>query len=82
MINALFWNVRGISKASHFRRLKNLVVSHKLQLLVVCETHVHVSRAEEYRIRLGFDCMKLHSAGLLWVFYQVPINCSVMGEGD
>ena len=82
MNNALFWNARGISKASHFRRLKNLVTSYKLQLLVICETHVHVSRAEEYRIRLGFDCMRFHSTGLLWVFYQAPFTCSVTGEGD
>ncbi|XP_027182184.1 uncharacterized protein LOC113780598 [Coffea eugenioides] len=64
------------------RRLKNIVVSNKLQLLVVCETHVHVSRAEEYRIRLGFDCVRTHSSGLSWVFYNFPIVCSVATEGD
>lgn len=68
-------------KASHFRRLRKLVVSHNIQLLVVCETHVRMSLAEDFRVRLKFDYVISHSAGLLWVIYKSPFCCSFMGDG-
>ena len=65
MINTLFWNIRDISKASHFMRLRKLVVHNKIQILVVCETHIHMSLAEEFWVRLNFDHVISHSDDLL-----------------
>nr|XP_027082134.1 uncharacterized protein LOC113704429 [Coffea arabica] len=45
-------------------------------------SHVNVSRAEEFRIRLGFDCVRTHSSGLLWVFFNLPFVGFVTTEGD
>ena len=70
-----------MAKASRFRRLRKLVVFHNIQLLVVCETYVRMSLAEEFRARLKFDFVVSHSEGLLWVFYNAPFSCSIVGEG-
>ncbi|XP_027151985.1 uncharacterized protein LOC113752040 [Coffea eugenioides] len=40
-----------------------------------------MSLAEDFQVRLKFDYVLSHSAGLLWVFYNSPFSCSTMGEG-
>ncbi|XP_027158272.1 uncharacterized protein LOC113759893 [Coffea eugenioides] len=70
-----------MAKASHFWRLRKLVVYLKIQMLVVFEMHIHMSLAEEFRVRLNFDFVISHSNGLLWVFYNNPVVCSIVGEG-
>ena len=49
MINSLIWNIRGLSKPSHFRRLRKIILQNHIQLLVVCETRANIMLAEVFR---------------------------------
>ena len=55
MINTLMWNIRGVSKASNLRRLKNIIRTHGVQFVALSEPKLDVSRVESIRMRLSFD---------------------------
>ena len=80
MINDMFWNVRGVSKAPTVRRLKKLIQIHKIQFLAICEPCLEVGRAERYRCRLKFHSLLHNSMGTIWFFIQENFSGSIIGE--
>lgn len=82
MTKSLFWNIRGLSKPSNFRRVKNLMRSHKIQIFVLCETKVDVGQLEVFRVKLRFDEALSNEVGSGWMFYNNPFQCSLIGEGS
>ena len=82
MINSLFWNIRGLSKPSHFRRLRKIILQYHIQFLIVCKTRVNISLAENFRQKLHFDSVVCNSSGSLWLFYNGPVSLVRVGEGE
>ena len=50
MVNALFRNIRGVSKAPNLRRLRRLIRMHGVQFLAICEPKLDVSKVETIRL--------------------------------
>ncbi|XP_027158394.1 uncharacterized protein LOC113760014 [Coffea eugenioides] len=82
MINALFWNIRGLSKPSYFRRLKMLDRQYHIQFFVLCETRANPMLAKDFRQKLRFDHVVYNSSSSLWLFYNDPFNLVLVGEGE
>ncbi|XP_071933698.1 uncharacterized protein [Coffea arabica] len=75
MIKGMFWNVRGISKALTFRRLKKLIQMYSIQFLAICESRLQVGRAERYRCKLNFHGLLHNSVGsVLENYFDVIIG--------
>nr|XP_027101582.1 uncharacterized protein LOC113722473 [Coffea arabica] len=68
MINALFWNIRGVSKAPNLRRLKKLIRLYSVQLVAICEPKLDVVSIESMRVRLSFDVVVVNLSEDIWVF--------------
>ena len=82
MISALFWNIRGISKSPHLRRLKKLILVHKLSVVGICEPKLLTKDMESIRVRLNFDHVISNPSGDLLVFFRFPFTSMVVGESD
>ena len=82
MINACFWNIRGISKPPNLRRFKKLVCMHKLAVVGICESKLSFVEVESIRIRLYFDSVVCNSSGEVWIFFRAPFARRVIGESD
>lgn len=80
MINFLFWNIRGVSRAPNFRRLKYLVHHHSIQLVAICEPKIQAAKIHSIRMRLNMDHAVFNIEGDIWVFYNSSISCSLVGE--
>ena len=57
MINAIFWNIIGVSKTANLRRLKKLIRLHNVQLVAICEPKLDVVNIESISLRLSFDAV-------------------------
>ena len=82
MINALFWNIREVSKAPNLRRLIQLIRMHDVQFLCICEPKLNVAKIESIHLRLSFDFVMVNTSVDLWVFYKSPFVCSQVGSFD
>ena len=82
MINGIFWNIRGVAKAPNLRRLIKLVRIHQVYFVVICEPKLDVSKIESIRLRLLFDFVFVNCSSDIWVFYNSPFVCSIVGSSD
>lgn len=74
MISHLFWNIRGVANKASLRRLKFLVRSHNVTLLVLLEPLVHSNKLEEFRIKLGYDFAFSSATGRIWIFGKAMLT--------
>ena len=82
MINALFWNIRGIAKTPNLRQLKKLIRLNNVQLVAICEPKLNVENIESIRLRLSFDAVVVNLSADIWVFYNLPFICDIAGNSD
>ena len=82
MINFLFWNIRSISRAPNFRRLKSLIAESSLQLVAICEPKVPVGDIQGIRLKLRMDRCVSNNEGSIWVFYQNSLVCDHVGKSS
>ena len=82
MINGIFWNIRGIAKAPNLRRLIKLVRIYHVHFVVICEPKLDVSKIVSIQLRLLFDYMFVNCSSDIWVFYNNPFVCSIVGSSD
>lgn len=82
MINGLFWNIRGIAKPPNLRRLKRLIRLHDFKFVAICEPKMDVSQIDSIKIRLPFDSVVVNSSTDIWVFYNTPLVCAVLGNSS
>ena len=76
------WNIRGLSKAPTLRRLKNNIRMHGVQFVALSEPKLDVSRVESIRMRLSFDYAIINVSEDLWIFYNCPFVCSIVGNSN
>lgn len=53
---------------------------HNLQLIAICEPKISSSYLNDFRLRLNMDAAVANLSGSIWVFYQHPWVCSILGE--
>ena len=82
MINALFWNIKGVSKTPNLRRLIRLIHMHNVQFLSICEPKLDVSKLETICLRLLFDSVMVNMSTDICVFYKSPFVCLLVGSSD
>ena len=82
MIKFMFWNIRGVSRAPNFRRLRYLVKHHSIQLVAICEPKIQVAEIHSIRMRLNMDHSVFSSTGDIWIFYKASIFCRIVGESN
>ena len=80
MINALMWNIRGVSRSPNLRRLIRLVRTHGISVVAIFEPKTNVSRIEDIRRWLAFDSIVVNQSGELWIFFNAPFGVSIMGD--
>ena len=68
MINSNIWNIRGICKASAFRRLRKLIQIHRLSLVCILEPFLGADRLDPTRVRLGMEKAFSSMSGKIWMF--------------
>lgn len=68
MINALVWNVRGISSKVIQRRIKRLKLLHKIKILVILGLMIDNSKAEFFRRKFGYKKVIFNSSNKIWLF--------------
>lgn len=81
-MSLLFWNARGLGSPQAFRRLYNLVQSHKPQMVFLTETKMCGSRMNSIKIQLGFqNCFSVDCCGRsggLSLFWSAEIGFSLL----
>ena len=82
MIKFMFWNIRGVSRAPNFRRLRYLVKHHSIQLVAICEPKIQVAEIHSIRMRLNMDHAIFSSTGDIWIFFKASISCRKVGESN
>ena len=82
MINALMRNIKGVSKAPNLRRLKHMIRMHGIQFVTISEPKLSASRVEYIRLKLSFDFALLNVSTNLWIFYNAPFSCLVVGSSN
>ena len=80
--SAFFWNIRGISRSPNLRKLKKLILLHKLSVIGICEPKLSTRDMESIRVRLNFDHVISNPSGDLWIFFRFPFTSMVVGESD
>ena len=63
MINGIFWNIKGVTKAPNLRRLIKLVKVHRAKFVVICEPKLDMSKIEFIQLRLQFDFVIVNHSG-------------------
>ena len=71
-----------MSKAPNLRRLKNIIRLHDVQFVAISEPKLDVSRVEYIRMRLSFDYAIVNVSEDLWIFYNSPFTCSMVGTSN
>ncbi|XP_071906125.1 uncharacterized protein [Coffea arabica] len=76
------WNIRGISRRPNLRRLIRLVKSHDITFVAISEPKLSFSRIDYIRMRLAFDSAVGNQTGDLWIFFNTPFGCSIVGNSN
>lgn len=59
-MSIISWNCRDLSNLRVVHILKDLIRTHKVDVVFLYETLVHANKIEEVRRRIGFDyCLRL-----------------------
>ncbi|XP_027151938.1 uncharacterized protein LOC113751992 [Coffea eugenioides] len=67
------------------RQLRSATSSHnsfQAKFVAICEPKLDVSRIESIRLRLHFDFVLVNCSGDIWVFYNSPFVCSMVGNSS
>ncbi|XP_075076585.1 uncharacterized protein LOC142163222 [Nicotiana tabacum] len=82
MINAIFWNIRGMRSQKADHRLKNLVKKNKVQFAAIFEPFVHKQKIEVYKRFLEFKHCMSNDIGQMWCFLSEYVNATVISMDD
>ena len=80
MINAFFWNIRGVARAPNLRRFRKLVRLHDVKFLAISKPKQPICNVDHIRMRLLFDSVLVNPSKNLWVFFSSPFICSIVSS--
>lgn len=78
--NVLIWNIRGISNS--LKRLRNLIHTHHISILLILEPIVEKSQVQEYGKKLGFDNCYANTNGKIWGLWKEEIEGHVTEDKE
>ncbi|PKU61074.1 hypothetical protein MA16_Dca020447 [Dendrobium catenatum] len=78
MIKALIWNIRGVGASPSQDRVKNLCRINDIQLLVLLEPFVSVTKLDSVRRILGFDHAFANCSNKIWIFWKQFITFDIL----
>lgn len=83
-MNALIWNIRGISNDLSVGRLKFLIKAHKLNMVAIIEPMVDSNRMDSFRKKLKMDYSAANSIGKahIWFFWKSPLQFVVLHQHE
>lgn len=82
MLNMLFWNVRGVSRAPNLKCLRNLIKLYSVQLVAICEPKMALAGIDGTKLKLGMGGCVANMWGSIWIFYQSFFRCLSVGESN
>lgn len=85
-IKVFFWNARGIANAGTQRYFKNLICTHRADLVFLVEPWCTLHSLKDLWSALSLKFISANSRGVLhpnlWIFYATHLNPSVISISD
>jgi hypothetical protein len=81
MLITLTWNARGINNFYTMARLKNLLSTHKLNLVVFLEPLTKADKLTAKKLKVKFDHVVSNLRITIWIFRDNTLHCSIIHDG-
>lgn len=75
MKNIIIWNVRGIGTSR--KRLKHLIQSHDIGIVIILEPWAANDKADEYRRKLNMDKLFTSDSGKIWIYWKEDFEVQI-----